>query len=78
MRREVFLGVLILGTTLVGSRGTIVNREDSPAKAVQPPQSLLIPPTALGQLRNVIAEMVDLAIPENLESKYYPSANRFD
>ena len=77
IRREVFIGVLILGTTLVGSRGTIVNREDSPAKAVQPPQSLLIPPT-LNQLRAVIFEMVDLAIPENFQSKYYPSANRFD
>ncbi|OGE64523.1 hypothetical protein A3J13_00900 [Candidatus Daviesbacteria bacterium RIFCSPLOWO2_02_FULL_36_8] len=74
--QRVALGVLIFSATLVGSRGT-VNQENSPANATQPPQSLLIPPTALDGLR-VIVEIVDFAIPANLQSKYYPSGNRFD
>jgi len=75
MRREVFIGVLIFASALVSNRGVV--KENSLAEAAQPPQSLLIPPT-LNQLRAVIFEMVDLAIPENFQSKYYPSANRFD
>ena len=65
MRREVFIGVLILGATLVGSRGTLYPK-NSPAEVAQPPNSLdLIPPT-LNQLRAVMFEIGGYVIPEKL------------
>ena len=75
MRREVFIGVLIFASALVSNRGVV--KENSLAEAAQPPQSLLIPPT-LNQLRAVIFEMVDLAIPEKPVGRSYPNANKFD
>ncbi|OGE31469.1 hypothetical protein A3C59_02410 [Candidatus Daviesbacteria bacterium RIFCSPHIGHO2_02_FULL_36_13] len=70
---RVALGVLILASAFVGNRG-VVNQENSPAKAAQPPQSLFIPPT----LRSLMFEIGGYVIPEKLGVRSYPSANKFD